>query len=358
MLRQVVIGTALLIGSAATLAAQEPASAAGATGRVAGTVLDASTDTPVALARVTLLPILTYPPDPRKVRSATGIASQEGLFEITGLAPGSYSLTIHATGYISPHLTSGDPIVVEIRRDVATQPVTLRLSRGATISGRIRDMPSAGMGRFAIVALHRRDTLSLAGDGGRQEWARAATSTANEAGEFHLTGLPPGSYAIAAAPSRPPFDETPKDPTTPVVTFYPGVAEIESAEPVVVSVGRNVEALEFGVLVGPAFSVSGVVEDAEGKPAGDSLITAIDPESAAWAPRTARSRLDGTFVINGVPPGTYVLQAGRITRGQDGSTTMGRAMTFTLVTGGGGSGGVAVTVTSDDVDGVVVRLSR
>jgi hypothetical protein len=119
-----------------------------------------------------------------------------------------------------------------------------------------------------------------------------------------------------------------------------------------------VEALEFSVLVGPAFSVSGVVRDAEGKPAGDSLITAIDPGSPAGAPMTARSHPDGTFVINAVPAGTYVLQAGRIARGQDGSTTMGLAMTFTLVTGGGGSGGVAVTVTNDDVDGVVVRLSR
>jgi hypothetical protein len=60
--------------------------------------------------------------------------------------------------------------------------------------------------------------------------------------------------------------------------------------------------------------LSGVFQDASGRPTTDYLVIVFPADRAAWVPgarrlRTARPAIDGSFLIQGLPSGDYLLAA-------------------------------------------------
>ena len=106
-------------------------------GAIAGRVLDAATGAPVADARIVALRADEAEPGAEFhpwARAGTGSSGPDGAFEVTGLAAGTYDLTVshesHASATASAEVPAGG------RRE----GVEVRLTGGVAVSGRVLDV--------------------------------------------------------------------------------------------------------------------------------------------------------------------------------------------------------------------------
>src|SRR5256885_14955003 len=94
-----------------------------------------------------------------------------------------------------------------------------------------------------------------------------------------------------------------------VTTYYPGTPDQIAAQQISVTVGATVTGVIFAVPSVPAFRVSGVVVDQEGKavPDADVLLTGDSRTRNALDSFSARSRsgVDGAFAFEDVAAGTH-----------------------------------------------------
>src|SRR5207248_4525425 len=110
-------------------------------------------------------------------------------------------------------------------------------------------------------------------------------------------------------------------------TYYPGVADVNSAQAVTVGAGQTVSGIQFTIKLAPVFNVSGIVVDDQGRPVGSAMITVMPatPAGGPIGPRgMSRSEADGSFLVSGLPAGAYRLMASVPTVVQ--STTGGGAV--------------------------------
>jgi hypothetical protein len=144
---------------------------------VLGEVLDAETGMPVGSARVTL----ADPAKPERLRfvrperlAPVGVSGSGGWYEIRHAPRGLLSLVVSAPGYL--------PEFVPVN---TRQPLpTVRLHRGGSISGLVRDGAGKPVAGAKVLALSQQ-----AGDG--------AEADTDEAGGFAMRKLRPGRYLVA-----------------------------------------------------------------------------------------------------------------------------------------------------------------
>lgn len=140
-------------------------------------------------------------------------------------------------------------------------------------------------------------------------------------GRYRIQNIPPGTYTIAAG-----FAES--------ATYYPGSATAAGATPVVTTPTTNIDNLDFTVApVPPGVSIRGKIESTFGLTPGSAAVS-IQPAGSNQAPGvpglprkgigTFPIAPDGTFNVQGVLPGSYLV---RIThpgvRATDTSITVG-----------------------------------
>jgi len=152
----------------------------------------------------------------------------------------------------------------------------------------------------------------------------------NDLGEFRIAGLPPGDYVVSASPQMqspfggpgvaPPAPEAPGKPrTTIATTYYPGTSDAAAAQPIAVARGAEVGNISFTLQSLPAFRVSGIVVDDDGKPVGGAFVTLMnDPRSGSTFTGPAvfmgpggsgRTSEDGRFAIASVVAVSYHVTA-------------------------------------------------
>jgi hypothetical protein len=91
--------------------------------------------------------------------------------------------------------------------------------------------------------------------------------------------------------------------------FYPGVLQVDQAQPVTLGPGDEVEA-DFAMRHVKTLEVSGRVIAADGKPATHAYVQMYVPEAVTWSDELGTSTsAKGEFSIKGVPPGSYILSA-------------------------------------------------
>ena len=325
----------------AVLAAQDQIG----TGRITGRVIEEGIGTPIAGARVMLLPerpprTAPFEPPPQAVTDA------DGRYAFEGLAPGRYRLSVQQPGYVQQAPFTPPP-VVELGPDRMQVQRDLALQRGAVITGRIVDQSGRPVAEARVAAMRR-----LPVPGGRLGMA-GSPSTTNDLGEFRLYGLAAGEYVIQAAPrfEGPVSPAGAQRPSVLAPTFYGGTTDPATALPVTVATGQTVSEIVFGLLPVPAFQISGVVVDDAGAPVVDAMVTLMGdmaPSGIAMPGGPggrARTDATGRFTIPNVIGGTYVLRAaapvrspavGAGTAGASGGVVSGTA--GPLSSGGGGIG--------------------
>lgn len=303
-----------------------------ATGSIAGRVMnDESSAQPVRRAVVTLTGDGLRP-------SRGAITGDDGSFAIDRLPSGRFQLTVARPGYVTSMYGAkrpgrpGTPIAVGVGAHVTG--VTVRLWRGAVVSGVIRDAigrPAPGATVRVLPAHPTAPTLlTLANNGAKT----------NAAGEFRIFGLEPGAYVVSAiAPAGSPTSMPPRDadvdamfeavrrqlagqaadqvvtpppsPPSPDTfpVLYPGVASVTQATVVTLSAGQELRGIDFTVRPVATSTVSGTVTRPDGTPAAGGAVQLseiVDPRSAMRGRVVGASiAADGSFRVTRVTPGQY-----------------------------------------------------
>jgi hypothetical protein len=128
----------------------------------------------------------------------------------------------------------------------------------------------------------------------------------NDLGEFRISNLVGGQYIVRAAAPPPTGRNKPGYPSI----FFPNALSPEDAQPITVASGVVSQA-NMTLRPGPAFRISGMI-DAAGSDQEVCFGLAPKRYNSAVAQvvgRVVRFARDGIFVIDDVPPGSYVLSA-------------------------------------------------
>lgn len=259
---------------------------------LSGTVVNSVTGEPIARALV----------------RASGQASRvaftdgEGRFEFEGLPAGQIILMAQKPGYFNQTDFSA-PAIPHVMLGPNTGAQIIKLAPQSAIHGRVTD----GSGQ-AIEGISVRLSGRSLRDG-RMTWEQRGATDTDDDGHFRFANLMPGTYYLAAGPSQGEgrLLAAGEKPTTgfPRV-YYPGVPELNSAAPLQLGAGQQLQA-DFSLSAVPVYHVSGTTS---GPPEHRPIAVMAFTTSGEQLPMGASSSRDlGTFSFDALPAGTYILKA-------------------------------------------------
>src|SRR5439155_11331585 len=172
------------------------------------------------------------------------------------------------------------------------------------IVGRISDEFGEPMAGVQVAAVR----LQIAG--GSRRTITMASRSSNDLGEFRLFGIAPGQYYLTATLPR--FSMSDESASVPAYapTYYPGTASIAEAQRLAIAAGQVVSGINMTVLSVRGVRVSGTVVDAAGRPASSGNVMFSQPTGPNSSITSATVKPDGTFVLNNVAPGEYMVRWG------------------------------------------------
>ena len=315
---------------AASLAAllQVQAPAAGA--MLSGRVVEQGTQTPIAGARVQLLPAPQSPPTgPPAFRPMQALSDANGRFQFSDVVPGRYRITAQKTGFASvDQIGAQSPPFLDLTGGGQSEAMVLSLQRGGAIAGRIIDATGEPVADARVMPLRRMPPIprgappavvAAAARSPIRLMPAGAGAQTNDLGEFRLHSLPPGDYYVQAT-SRSSFGLRPAPraqavSTTTLPTFFPDTTDPQAAQSLQVFAGQTSEGIIIRLLTVPAFQVTGVVMDESGQPVANAMIRLLPPDQSAaplpmmGPPTQAQTDVRGAFVLSDITSGSYTLLA-------------------------------------------------
>jgi protocatechuate 3,4-dioxygenase beta subunit len=333
----------LMSFAVATLLAQSPASSREAT--IAGRIVDASTQAPVASAQVVLLPdgprtgpMINPPP--------MTLTDRDGRFAFPSVPPGRYRLNVTKTGFTLTTESQRAGVVAVTAGEPHTDLV-LQMQRGGVIAGRITDERGEPVTDARVFGLRRppanRGDLFLP----------VGSAQVNDLGEFRLL-VPPGEYFVQASTSPIGFGNvTSSRATTVVPTYFPGTPDQLAAQSIIVESGQTYPDVVIRLIEAPAFHVSGIVRNEAGRPVANALVRVAPEGARARMPylggpsMQAHTDAAGRYSITNITAGAYTLTA-----------IAPIVVTRTPVPASGGGGGVALETVSGSTGGGVTTENR
>jgi 5-hydroxyisourate hydrolase-like protein (transthyretin family) len=326
------------------------------TAKIVGRVVAAGTGVPLRLAQIRIVAA-----EQRVMKSATTDA--EGRYQITELPAGRYSVTVTRNGYVRLSFGQQRPFEPGKPLDLAAGEVAdkidFALPRGGVVSGRITDElgePLAGVGVRAMRYQYQPDGRRrlLPADGVPYGFMT------DDLGQFRVFGLMPGSYVVAASVN--PMGAGNVIPmgggmvtsfgsndgsdgyTT---TYYPGTASEAEAQTIAVNVGQEASAF-FSMVPTRLSNVSGVIRTSQGRPAANVGFGVRSMQGAAMNfVFGGQTGPDGTFVMQNIQPGEYVIEV----------RPNGRPMAVTSASGPPADlefASVPLTVAGQNISGLVI----
>jgi hypothetical protein len=145
---------------------------------------------------------------------------------------------------------------------------------------------------------------------GNPRFVRVATGLTDDRGQYRIFWLDPGDYFFYATST---LSDDPNAPPLSVVspTYFPGVSVPQAATSVRLDIGREAE-VDFRLRGAALWAVRGQTMGPVGSVAASVSLTAPseDPSFSRYTAQTvAAGPQAGEFVINDVPPGSYLLMA-------------------------------------------------
>lgn len=209
------------------------------------------------------------------------------------LAPGTWRLHAERTSYVDllDHAGRGRPVAVPVAKSAAVE-----LTRGATVTGEIRDSKGEPFEGAKVIAVARRRAAGTSRLTPIGEPARS-----DDRGNYRLYGLAPGWYAVAVFPTGEPGDPG----------FTPVYSDFFELAP-----GDTLGNVNLVAATSQPASVSGTVS---GIP-DEEQVAAVALASRGGVPALIAGVLSesgGSFVIHDVPPGEYQLLAWTPAEGRD-----------------------------------------
>ncbi len=272
-------------------------SASGETFTLSGTVVNSVTGEPIAHAMVR-----TNGPIQR-----SAFSDSEGHFQIDGLPAGQVTLTAQKPGFSTPRngpgstggwIDTGRWIQVGANSGAAV----VKLVPQSAIYGRVTDASGLAIERVPI-----RLTARSVRDG-RKFWEQRGMTETDEDGHFRFPNLAAGTYYVAAGPmvTEQLLAASEKPKTGFAHVYYPGAADMASALPIQLNGGQQTEA-DFSLNAVPVYQVSGSISGhLSDRGVGFQLLTSFGDELSL---PTTFNMETGTFKIEGLPAGSYIVRA-------------------------------------------------
>ncbi len=313
--------------------AQTNPSARHATGTVTGHVYCADTNAPARMARVRLESAKESSgsnPQSSSDLPVGGIVQTalDGSFIIPDVPPGAYYVTATLSGYLSPQprhenddealppAPAGKPPVAALKITVQADQaasIDIRLERGAAVSGTVRfddGSPAVGV-HVGPVHIARSETKSSYSD----DFGVQGDVVTNDLGRYRISGMQGGRYAVEALLSH--LDLVPRanrdspfsDMMRSVLVVYSGDATRKSAAvSFTLSPGEERTGEDITIPLSKLHTISGVVTAArDGHPINAGNLALMSPEDKELV-ADAEIASDGTFQIEAVPEGSYILR--------------------------------------------------
>jgi protocatechuate 3,4-dioxygenase beta subunit len=292
---------------------------------IRGRIIDASNGTPLRKASVRI-----SSPEIREMRSAT--TDVEGRYEFRDLPGGRFNVSAGKAGYVDLSYGQSAPFEaskpLQLGEKQTVEKVDLALSRGAVITGRVLDEYGEPIADVQVMPMRNQFTPA-----GRRPTPSGRSATTNDIGEFRLFGLAPGQYFISATYRNMGFNGGSDDQVGYAPTYYPGTANIADAQSLPIGLGGSVSDVTLMLVSTRTARITGTAIDSQGRPVRQGAVMVM-PRGGMMQMSTAGGpiRPDGTFTINGVPPGEYMLRA--MLPGIPGPGALPEAMTATVSVNG------------------------
>ncbi len=313
-------------------AAQTNSSARHATGTVTGHVYCADTNAPARMARVRLESAKEESgsnPQSSSDVQVGGIVQTalDGSFIIPNVPLGSYYVMATLSGYLSPPPSHEDddaaPPAAALKPRVAPSEITvqadqaasidIRLERGAAVSGTVRfddGSPAVGVHVGPVPIARSQIKSSYSSDFGVQ-----GDVVTNDLGHYRISGMHGGRYAVEALLSH--VDLVPgtnrdfpsSDLMRSVLVIYSGDATRKSAAAsFTLTAGEERTGEDITIPLSKLHTIIGVVTAArDGHPISAGNLALMSPEDKEMV-ADAEIAGDGTFQLEAVPEGSYVLR--------------------------------------------------
>jgi len=297
--------------------------------RVAGTVVDALNEQPLARAQVFLLL--------QSVRDSelATVSTDDGRFSFEGLVPGKYALTARRTGYLPQFYKQHEQFstAIIVGPDLNTENLRFALRPEASISGQILDEMNEPV-RNAQVLLFRQG-LNF---GTRGTWQEGGTAT-DDRGQFRFAHLAPGTCFVAVS-ARPWYAQpvthqrmttgdssgtitevliTNGEPELDVlypVTFFPNAVDFSGAAPITLHAG---DAETADIMLHPVPALHMTIHTAPPGELGGIWAEVSQPLFAGaqnQVPVNNQQIAPGVLEISGLPPGRLNVRLGTSKDGQ------------------------------------------
>ena len=214
----------------------------------------------------------------QRLLAHTGTA---GRFELPDCPPGSYHIFLNDNARVLKDM----PVIVNIPADKPKTEVRLMLAAGASVSGRITDKETGIPVPGAVLSVDPdKDNQNIISGGASYE------APTDRDGRYLFEGLRPGKYNVFLRP-----DITVCDAAGNPQYSISLSANNNSGVAIVVTGRERIENIDFAPLLGGA-PISGMVRDADGRPAAGIRVQATTPRN--W--QEAKAKEDGTFTIHGL----------------------------------------------------------
>jgi hypothetical protein len=326
-------------------------------GRITGRVLAADNGRPVKRARVFA--------SASELPGGRGMLTDDtGAFDLTELPAGRYTLTVSKSGFVALSygqrrpLQAGTPL--QLADGQQLKAIEFQLPRGSVISGHVLDEDGDAMPGLTVRVM-RYQYLQ-----GERRLTPAANGQTDDKGLYRVWGLMPGEYYVNAVArgggpggqfGRPggfaggrggragsPGGAPDPEQVNYAPTYYPGVPSVNEAKAVNVGLSQEVLDISFAMQLVRVSRISGVVSNPDGTPVTSGNINLVAEAGGARGNQIgvnfgSRIQWDGSFTINNVAPGRYMLRA----RGDDSEVPQFAAQ--------------PISVNGDDLPDVTVILS-
>lgn len=213
-----------------------------------------------------------------------------------------------STGQARP-FEAGKPL--DLADGQLLEKIDFSLPRGSVITGRITDEFGDPFADAQVQAMRYQFV-----NGERQLVNVGRTATTDDIGQFRLFGLMPGEYIIrASGRANPPMAaaalDSADEPSGYPPTYYPGTPELAQAQAVTVALGQELSSVAFPLSPARLARVSGTVMSSTGNPLTGAVVLARPLAGGGSGPFNVgggnQVRADGSFTINNLPPGEYML---------------------------------------------------
>jgi hypothetical protein len=196
--------------------------------------------------------------------------------------------------------------------------LTLRLSRGAVITGTVTDVDGQPAQGIRVEVLAQR---YVGGVGERRYVSSGGGTVTDDRGVYRIFGLPAGDYVVRAQPlarqvgvgfydihviRRGQVSDRAMIMST---VFHPGTVDLSRAQRITVAAGEERAAIDVALEYEPLATVSGIVTAAPDGTLPSIWLTVPDDAAGSDPLRTVRPDSDGRFTITGVQPGRFRLIA-------------------------------------------------